>query len=103
MVIEVGQLSEIAPGSRRIVETPQGSICVYNLGGELFALENRCTHDDGPLCDGELDAELGVVICPRHGAEFDVRSGDALTPPAYAAVETYAVSMSADGIVSLEL
>ncbi len=73
---------------------------VYNVEGELFALEDRCSHDDGPLVEGEWEPETAQVICPRHGARFDIRTGRALTLPAYEPVETYAVRVE-DGIVKV--
>ena len=56
---------------------------VYNVDGELRALEDRCSHDDGPLCEGDWDPEEGVVVCPRHGSNFDIRTGKPLTLPAF--------------------
>ena len=72
--IEVCPLAELPPGTVRIVEVaPLLSIGVYNCDGELFALEDRCSHDDGPLCEGEFDCAERVAVCPRHGARFDIR------------------------------
>jgi 3-phenylpropionate/trans-cinnamate dioxygenase ferredoxin subunit len=78
------------------------SVCVYNLGGELYAIEDRCSHDDGPLCEGEFDVEEGTVVCPRHGASFDVRTGEALTLPAFEPVAVFPVRVD-DGVVKVEL
>ena len=100
--IDVCPVDELPPGSVKIVVTGSISIGVYNLGGEYYGLEDRCSHDDGPLCEGEFDVETGVVICPRHGANFDIRSGRALTLPAYEPVATYPVRV-VDGIVKVEL
>lgn len=100
--IEVCPLDELPPGGMKIVRSGDLSAGVYNLGGELCALEDRCSHDDGPLCEGEWDAEEGIAICPRHGARFDIRSGKALTLPAYIPVDTYPVRVE-DGIVKVDL
>ena len=100
--IEVCPADELPPGRTKIVHTGLVSVCVYNLAGELYALEDRCSHDDGPLCEGDWDPEEGVVVCPRHGANFDIRTGEALTLPAFEPVETYPVRV-ADGIVKVEL
>ena len=100
--IEVCPLDELPPGSLKLVRSGEHSIGVYNLGGEICALEDRCSHDDGALCEGEWDAEEGVVVCPRHGARFDIRTGKALTLPAYIAVDTYPVTV-ADGVVRIEI
>jgi 3-phenylpropionate/trans-cinnamate dioxygenase ferredoxin subunit len=98
--VEVCALAELPPGSVRIVHVEGHlSIGVYNCDGELFGLEDRCSHDDGPLCEGEFDCGARVVTCPRHGARFDITSGRALTLPAYIEVETYAVRVRDDGVV----
>ena len=78
--IEVCPVEELPPGSVRIVHAGEITVGVYNLGGEFYAIEDRCSHDDGPLCEGEFDPEQGFAICPRHGANIDIRSGRPLTP-----------------------
>ena len=101
-VVEVCPLDELPAGEVKLVHTGAISVCVYNLGGELYAIEDRCSHDDGPLCEGEFDPATGVVVCPRHGANFDIRSGDALTLPATEPVSTYRVRV-VDGMIRVEL
>ena len=101
-VIDVCPVEELPPGEVKIVHAGQLSVGVYNLGGELYALEDRCSHDDGPLCEGEFDLEEGYAICPRHGAQIDIRTGEALTLPAVFPVETFPVRVE-DGIVKLDL
>jgi 3-phenylpropionate/trans-cinnamate dioxygenase ferredoxin subunit len=86
----------------KIVHAGAIAVGVYNVGGEFYAIEDRCSHDDGPLCEGDWDADEGVVVCPRHGANFDIRTGDALTLPAFQPVSTYPVGV-VDGTVRLEL
>ena len=102
--IEVCPLESLPPGTVRIVRV-EGflSIGVYNCGGELYALEDRCSHDDGPLCEGDFDCEDRVATCPRHGARFDITSGRPLSLPAYLPVETYAVSIRDDDVVVIAL
>ena len=101
--VEVCPLVDLPPGSVRIVEVrPLLSIGVYNCGGELFAIEDRCTHDEGPLCEGEFDCGERVAICPRHGARFDITTGRALTLPAYIDVGTFPVSVRDDGVIVLD-
>ena len=100
--IDVCPVDELPPGRAKIVRAGERAVCVYNLGGELYALEDRCSHDDGPLCEGDWDPDEGVVICPRHGANFDIRTGDALTLPAFQPVATYHVRV-VDGLVKVEL
>jgi 3-phenylpropionate/trans-cinnamate dioxygenase ferredoxin subunit len=99
--IEVGPLDELPPGSSKIVADGELEVCVYNLGGELCAIEDRCSHDDGPLCEGDFDAEEGVVVCPRHGSRFDIRTGRPLTLPAVVPVSTFPVRV-VGGIVRVE-
>lgn len=100
--LDVCPVEELPPGEVKIVVSGLDSIGVYNIDGEYYALEDRCSHDDGPLCEGEFDPETGVVICPRHGANFDIRSGDALTLPATEPVSTYPVRV-VDGYIKVVL
>jgi 3-phenylpropionate/trans-cinnamate dioxygenase ferredoxin subunit len=100
--LDVCPVEELPPGSVKIVYAGSIALGVYNLGGELFALEDRCSHDDGPLCEGEFDPEEGVAICPRHGANIDIRTGRPLTLPAVLPVDTFPVRVVA-GIVKVEV
>ena len=105
---EVCALDELPAGTVRIVEIPVVkaglpiTIGVYNCGGELFALEDRCSHDDGPLCEGDFDPETGVAICPRHGANIDIRTGRPRTLPAVEPVRTFPVVVE-DGFVKVDI
>lgn len=94
---------ELPPGRMKLVGRGDLYVGVYNVGGELYAIEDRCSHDDGPLCEGDWDPERGVVVCPRHGATFDLRSGRPLTLPAYLPVATYPVRVDGRGMVQVEL
>ena len=76
--LEVCPIEQLPPGTIRIVQQGQLDIGVYNCGGELYALEDRCSHDDGPLCEGDWDEDTCRVVCPRHGSAFDLRTGRAL-------------------------
>jgi 3-phenylpropionate/trans-cinnamate dioxygenase ferredoxin component len=77
----VAQVDEFPPGTRRVVELDGESIIVFNLDGVFHAIEDVCTHDSGELASGEL---VGCnIICPRHGASFDIRTGAVTAPPAY--------------------
>jgi 3-phenylpropionate/trans-cinnamate dioxygenase ferredoxin subunit len=100
--VDVCPIDELPPGSMKLVHSGPVAVGVYNVDGELFALEDRCSHDDGPLVEGEWEPETAQVICPRHGARFDIRTGRALTLPAYEPVETFAVRVE-DGIVKVRL
>ena len=102
--IDVCPLAELPPGTVRIVEVkPLLSIGVYNCDGDLVAIEDRCSHDDGPLCEGDFDLEEGYAVCPRHGAHIDIRSGRALTLPAVFPVETFRAWVRDDGYVVVDL
>ena len=87
--IDVCSESELQPGERKIVSTDVAEIAVFNLEGELFAIEDVCTHDGGELATGRCHGDQ--IICPRHGARFCIRDGKALTPPAYEDIETFPV------------
>jgi 3-phenylpropionate/trans-cinnamate dioxygenase ferredoxin subunit len=100
--IEVGSAAELPENSVKIVNVGSIAIGVYNLGGEFFALEDRCSHDDGPLCEGDFDPDTGVAICPRHGANIDIRTGEPRTLPATEPVETFPVRVE-DGIVKVDV
>jgi 3-phenylpropionate/trans-cinnamate dioxygenase ferredoxin component len=100
--IDVAPLDEFPPGSTKIVTLGWTSIGVYNCGGELYALEDRCSHDDGPLCEGDWDEDMCRVVCPRHGSAFDLRTGRPMSLPAFEPVETYPVTVE-DGIVKVEV
>ena len=101
--IEVGPLEELAPGAMRLVSAGSVTIGVYNCNGRLLAIEDRCSHDDGPLCEGEWEQEACVVVCPRHGSRFDLESGIPMSLPAFEAVPTYPVSVRDDGIVVVQV
>jgi 3-phenylpropionate/trans-cinnamate dioxygenase ferredoxin subunit len=101
--IEVCPLAEFPSGTVRIVPvTPSLSVGVYNCDGEFFAIEDQCTHDEGPLCEGEFDCGERVAICPRHGARFDITTGRALTLPAYIDVATFPARVRDDGMVVVD-
>jgi 3-phenylpropionate/trans-cinnamate dioxygenase ferredoxin subunit len=101
--IEVAPADEFPPGSTKLVVAGPGEyVGVYNCGGQLYAIEDRCSHDDGPLCEGEWEQDLCRVICPRHGSAFDLATGRPLSLPAYEPVRTYPVRI-VDGVVRVEL
>ncbi len=101
-VLQVCPVGGLAEGQARIVRDGALAIGVYNLDGKLYAIEDRCSHDDGPLAEGELDADEGVAVCPRHGARIDIRTGRALTLPAVETVATFPVRVE-HGTVTVEL
>ena len=100
--IEVCPASELASGETRLVEADNRKIGVFNCGGTLLAIEDRCSHDDGPLAEGTFDAETCTVECPRHGSLFDLATGRPKTLPAYAPVQTFPVAIT-DDTITLEV
>jgi len=100
--IEVCAVSELAPGEARLVEAGGRKIGVFNCGGTLLAIEDRCSHDNGPLAEGEFDPEACTVECPRHGSLFDLATGRPKSLPAYAPVQTFPVAIT-DDTITLEV
>jgi len=100
--IDVAPADEFPPGSVKLVLVGSVTLGVYNCGGSLYAIEDRCSHDDGPLCEGEWDEETCTVVCPRHGSAFELSSGRPLSLPAFEPVETYPVTVE-DGMVRVEV
>jgi 3-phenylpropionate/trans-cinnamate dioxygenase ferredoxin subunit len=98
-VIEVCPLAELPPGEVVVVKTGQGRIAVFNAGGDLRAIEDRCSHQEAYLSDGWLDG--CEVECPLHGATFDLRTGHPTGPPATAPVRVYPVEVR-NGLVYVE-
>jgi len=96
--IAVCPAAELPSGEMRLVEADGRKIGVFNCDGTLYAIEDRCSHDDGPLAEGEFDAETCTVECPRHGSLFDLESGRPKTLPAYVPVQTFPVSIEEDTI-----
>ncbi|MGQ9887416.1 MAG: non-heme iron oxygenase ferredoxin subunit [Aggregatilineales bacterium] len=80
---------EIKPGERMVFEVGRHWVVVFNVDGNYYALRDLCTHDDGPLAEGQLDG--CEIECPRHGARFDVRTGEVTAPPAVRPVPSYNV------------
>ena len=100
--ISVCPAAELAPGEMRLVEHDGRKIGVFNCEGALYAIEDRCSHDDGPLAEGEFDPTICTVECPRHGSLFDLRSGRPRTLPAYLPVDTFPVRVE-DGTIKMEV
>ena len=99
---DVCPVEELPPCSVKIVYAGAIAVGVYNLNGEYYAIEDRCSHDDGPLAEGDFDCDDGVAICPRHGANIDIRTGRALTLPAVEPVKTFPVHVR-DGWIKVEI
>ncbi len=85
--VEIAPVDELPNGERLFVEIDELPIVVFNIGGDYYAIGDVCSHDDGPLGDGDIDDF--EVTCPRHGAVFDVRSGKVLSLPAIVDIPAY--------------
>jgi 3-phenylpropionate/trans-cinnamate dioxygenase ferredoxin subunit len=100
--IDICSLEELPPGAMRVVEWEDLEIAIVNCKGEIFAIEDRCSHDDGPLAEGELHEDTCAIECPRHGSLFDLRTGNPKTLPAYTPVDTFPVRVEGD-LIKLEV
>ncbi len=76
----VASVNELIPGERIFLEVNHEPVVIFQVGDQYYAIGDRCTHDNGPLGDGDLDGY--AIICPRHGARFDIRTGKAILLPA---------------------
>ena len=79
--VSVGLVEEIPPGTHKVIDVDDVMVAVFNVDGQFYAIEDVCTHDGGVLTGGPITG--CIITCPRHGATFDVRTGEALTAPAY--------------------
>jgi 3-phenylpropionate/trans-cinnamate dioxygenase ferredoxin component len=87
--VSVGRVDELPPGGKLLADLDGRAIAVFNVDGEFYAIDDVCTHDGGPLAEGELEG--CEIRCPRHGARFDVRTGKAMCFPAFEPVATHVV------------
>ena len=96
--VTVARVGELAPGQWRAVDVDGARIVVFYLDGEYYAIEDVCTHDGGILTGGSVEGD--VIICPRHGARFCIKTGAALTAPAYEATAKFPVRIE-NGVVQV--
>jgi 3-phenylpropionate/trans-cinnamate dioxygenase ferredoxin subunit len=89
--IPVANIEDLPPGERLFLEIDGQNMILFNIAGHFYAIGDVCTHDEGPLGDGEVEGY--EVICPRHGARFDVRSGKANLLPAVVDIPAYPVQI----------
>ncbi len=101
-IIDICPVAELPPGGMRMVEWEDLEIGVFNCAGTIYAIEDRCSHDNGTLVEGTLNEENCTVECPRHGSEFDLRTGKPVTLPAYVPVDTFPVIVD-DDMIKLEV
>jgi 3-phenylpropionate/trans-cinnamate dioxygenase ferredoxin component len=100
--VDICPVDELPPGAKRVVRWEDLEIGIVNCNGDILAVEDRCSHDDGDLMEGDVDEETCTVECPRHGSEFDLRTGQPLNLPAYVPIETYPV-MVENGVIKVEV
>jgi 3-phenylpropionate/trans-cinnamate dioxygenase ferredoxin subunit len=96
--VDICPVSDLPPGATRVVEVEDVEIGVVNCNGTILAIEDRCSHDDGDLMEGDIDFETCTVECPRHGSVFDLKTGKPLNLPAYVPVDTFEVLVEGDMI-----
>ena len=93
---KVAEAKGLAPGKGMAIEVAGNKIALFNVDGTCYAIADACTHRGGPLAEGSLEGS--TVTCPLHGADFDVCTGENLTPPAPAAVTSYNVRVEGDDV-----
>jgi len=100
--INITSEDDLGPGQSQLVEIDNIQIAIFNIDGKLFAIENTCTHDGSPLLGSGLPPEHVIdgdqIVCPRHGARFCIRTGRALSPPAYEATTRYPVRIEGNNV-----
>lgn len=94
--LTVATVDELENGKRLIFEIDGLPIALFNIAGKYFAIADTCSHDDGPVAEGEV--HNFEVECPRHGARFDIKTGKALTLPAVVDIPAYPVRVEGDEI-----
>ena len=94
----VAKTSDVPDPGTQLVEINERLLVLIHAAGNFYALDDICTHDGGPLSDGEVDASAATIACPRHGAKFDAATGAALTMPATKPTITHEVKVEGDQV-----
>ena len=94
--VTVAQTTDLSPGRIILVDVEDEEVAISNVNGEYYAFGAECTHAGGPLDEGEIEGT--TVICPWHGGEFDIRSGEVTGPPAQEQIPTYQVKVEGTDI-----
>jgi nitrite reductase/ring-hydroxylating ferredoxin subunit len=94
--VKVADAGEIPPGRLKLVDVHGDRVAIANAGGEFYAFSDECTHDGGPLSEGDLEGE--IVTCPWHFSRFNIRTGEIVDSPAEEAVRIYAVRVEDDSV-----
>ena len=95
--VAVAKVSELEEDKVKVVRVGDVPIGLTKIEGEFFAFADVCTHDDGPVAEGELDEY--IIECPRHGAKFDIRTGKVRQLPAVTPIPVYAVKVEGDTVL----
>jgi len=98
--IDVVEAAAFPVGERQVIQSDAGAILIFHKLDAYFAIEDRCSHDGGAIAEGVC--EDGEIVCPRHGARFCIKTGEALTPPAFEAIETFPVRVH-EGMVQVDI
>jgi 3-phenylpropionate/trans-cinnamate dioxygenase ferredoxin subunit len=94
--VQVGKIGDIPAGGAEVFDVEDRKIAVYRLDDGYFAIDDLCTHDGGPLANGDIEGD--EVVCSRHGARFSIRTGAALTFPAVSPVDSYPVRVEGENL-----
>ena len=96
--VEIAPASELPNGERLFVEIEGKPLVIFNMAGQFFSIGDVCSHDDGPVGEGDIEGDN--IVCPRHGAEFDIRTGKAVQLPAVVDIPAYPVRV-VDGMIQV--
>lgn len=97
--VPVAKTSEIPDPGTQLVEVEERLVVLIHAAGHFYALDDVCTHDGGPLSDGPLLPEEKAIVCPRHGAKFNIESGAAMTMPATKPTAAHEVRIEGDNVL----
>ena len=95
--IKVADTNDVLPGTGKVVRVEGRNITLFNVAGSFYAIDNNCSHDGGPLAEGELCGE--VITCPWHNAKFNVKTGEAIGPPADRGVQAFPVKVQGNDVL----
>ena len=95
--VRVASVSDVSPGSVMLVEVDGDRVALVNVNGELYAVADECSHEACSLSEGDVDGRM--LVCPCHGSDFDVTTGEPASPPAYEPIATYAVRVDGDDVL----
>ena len=97
--VSVATVGEVADPGSLLVEVDERLVVLIHAAGHWYALDDVCTHDGGPLSDGPLDVSDKSIACPRHGAKFNLESGEAMTMPATKPTRSHEVKIDGEQVL----